>query len=69
MPTSQGRCCSGSLVRRGVNALCLGPENSGYHSFPLESVETAIRFLKEHGAFVVAPEDQRIKHDMRLAVP
>ena len=38
------------LVRRGVNAMCLGPENSGYHSFPLESVETAIRFLKEHGS-------------------
>lgn len=38
------------LAKRGVNALCLGPENgSGYHSFPLENVEEAIRFLKEQG--------------------
>ena len=38
------------LVKRGVNALCVGPENGpGYHSFPLESVEKAIRFLKEQG--------------------
>lgn len=36
------------LVRQGVNALCIGPEDgSGYHSFPLEHVEEAIRFLKE----------------------
>ena len=25
------------------------------------------RFLKEHGAFIVAPEDQRIKHDILIA--
>lgn len=38
------------LTTRGTNALCLGPENgSGYHSFPLENVEEAIRFLKEQG--------------------
>lgn len=38
------------LVKRGVSALCLGPENgSGYHSFPLERVEEAIQFLKEQG--------------------
>ena len=38
------------LAQRSVNALCLGPENgSGYHSFPLESVEEAIGFLKEQG--------------------
>lgn len=38
------------LAKRGVNALCLGPENgSGYHSFPLESVEEAFRFLNEQG--------------------
>lgn len=38
------------LVKRGVNALCIGPEDGfGYHSFPLERVEEAIRFLKEHG--------------------
>lgn len=37
------------LTKRGVNALCLGPEGSGYHSFPLERVEEAIRFLKAQG--------------------
>ena len=38
------------LVKRGVNALCIGPEDGfGYHSFPLERVEEAIRFLKERG--------------------
>ena len=38
------------FVRQGVSALCLGPEDGlGYHSFPLENVEAAIRFLKEQG--------------------
>lgn len=38
------------LVKQCVSALCLGPENgSGYHSFPLESVEEAISFLQEQG--------------------
>ena len=37
------------LTKQGVNALCLGPEDSGYHSFPLERVEEAIRFLKAQG--------------------
>ncbi len=39
------------LVKRGVSALCLGPEDGlGYHSFPLERVEEAIRFLKGQGS-------------------
>lgn len=38
------------LMKQGVSALCLGPENGpGYHSFPLERVEEAIRFLKARG--------------------
>lgn len=38
------------LVKRGVNALCVGPENGpGYHSFPLESVEEAIQIFKRAG--------------------
>lgn len=36
------------FTKQGVNALCLGAEK-GYHSFPLESVETAIRFLQQQG--------------------
>ena len=37
------------LVKRGVNALCIGPADPGYHSFALENVERAIGFLKEQG--------------------
>ena len=37
------------LVKRGVNALCIGPDDPGYHSFALENVERAIGFLKERG--------------------
>ena len=38
------------FTRQGVSALCLGPEDGlGYHSFPLENMEAAIRFLKERG--------------------
>ena len=39
------------LVRQGVNVLSLGPdkEEAGYHSFPLERVESAIEFLKAQG--------------------
>lgn len=38
------------FVKQGVNALCIGPESAlGYHSFPLERVEEAIRFLKDQG--------------------
>ena len=39
------------FAKRGVSVLCAGPEDGlGYHSFPLETVEEAIRFLKEHGS-------------------
>ena len=38
------------FVKRGVNALGIGPEDgAGYHSFPLEQVEAAIRFLQAQG--------------------
>lgn len=38
------------FVKRGVNTICIGPEDGlGYHSFPLERVEEAIRFLKAQG--------------------
>ena len=37
------------LVKRGVNAFCIGPAGPGYHSFALENVERAIGFLKEQG--------------------
>ena len=38
------------FVKQGVSALCIGPEDgSGYHSFPLERVEAAIRFLQDQG--------------------
>lgn len=38
------------LTKQGISALCLGPEDGlGYHSFPLERIEAAIRFLRERG--------------------
>lgn len=38
------------FMKKGVSALCIGPEDGlGYHSFPLECVEEAIRFLKAQG--------------------
>ena len=39
------------LIKQGVNVLSLGPdkEEAGYHSFPLESIEEAIAFLKSQG--------------------
>ena len=38
------------FVKKGVSALCIGPEDSfGYHSFPLERTEEAISFLKAQG--------------------
>lgn len=38
------------FVKKGVSALCIGPEDGlGYHSFPLERAEKAIRFLKAQG--------------------
>ena len=38
------------FVKKGINALCIGPEDGlGYHGFPLEHTEDAIKFLKDHG--------------------
>lgn len=38
------------FVKRGISTLCTGPEDgAGYHSFPLERTEEAVRFLKDNG--------------------
>ncbi|MGB6006774.1 ribonuclease R [Castellaniella sp.] len=42
------------------------PEGAIVEVLERRTVKLVGRFLKEHGAFVVAPEDQRIKHDILI---
>ncbi|WP_066453621.1 ribonuclease R [Castellaniella caeni] len=42
------------------------PEAAIVEVIERRTVKLVGRFLKEHGAFVVAPEDQRIKHDILI---
>ncbi|CAM5204907.1 Ribonuclease R OS=Castellaniella defragrans OX=75697 GN=rnr PE=3 SV=1 [Castellaniella defragrans] len=43
------------------------PEGAIVEVIERRTLKLVGRFLKEHGAFVVAPEDQRIKHDILIA--
>lgn len=37
------------FVKNGINVLAVGPKEKGYVSFPLETIEQAVKFLKEKG--------------------
>ncbi|WP_345798416.1 ribonuclease R [Castellaniella sp. MT123] len=58
----------GDRVRVRVSGEYRGrPEGTIVEVLERRTVKLVGRFLKEHGTFVVAPEDQRIKHDILIA--
>ena len=48
---SMAKCGAKWLHKNGVNALCMSPEKKNYShvNYPLERIETAIRWLKNNG--------------------
>lgn len=39
------------MIRQGINVMTMSPakKDYGHHNYPLERIETAIRWLKAHG--------------------
>nr|WP_322998717.1 ribonuclease R [Castellaniella sp.] len=63
-----GKILHGDRVRVRASGEYRGrPEGTIVEVLERRTVKLVGRFLKEHGAFVVAPEDQRIKHDILIA--
>jgi len=63
-----GKVLHGDRVRVRASGEYRGrPEGTIVEVLERRTVKLVGRFLKEHGAFVVAPEDQRIKHDILIA--
>lgn len=45
------KCCVKWLIKKGVNVLTTSPgkKNYSHHNYPLERIESAIKWLKNHG--------------------
>ena len=67
-PHEMAKVLHGDRVRVRATGEYRGrPEGAIVEVLERRTVKLVGRFLKEHGAFVVAPEDQRIKHDILIA--
>ncbi|WP_417277040.1 ribonuclease R [Castellaniella sp.] len=67
-PHEMAKVLHGDRVRVRASGEYRGrPEGAIVEVLERRTLKLVGRFLKEHGAFVVAPEDQRIKHDILIS--